>query len=232
MIAGLDDAFAAVPRPQAIAACPCGNCGWADDVGVLLGKPRARLTAGELMFYAGAVLNTVGGAQDFRYFAPRILGLVLSGEMSHPGIQLVFVKLREARWWSWPEAAFLAELFDAVWAEVLEGDDSADTAGSVLCALAGATDSVAGRLAAWSVLGTPAGIRHLHDFAVGEVHRSGGRLVPRDAFWNADSAAYAEVVDWLNGGSALAAIEAAFERTVDDELLDLLVAAHEALSGP
>lgn len=149
VVAALDDAFAAAPRPTAIDACPC--CIRAEEIAVLLNTPRRRLQADDLAGYGVDVMNTVGGAEDLRYFTPRLLELALAPDgMTWPDMELLFIKLGRANWWSWPEATILQELMDALWTDVLTHHPSWAGTGEVLCSLGSAQASIAHRLHAWS----------------------------------------------------------------------------------
>src|SRR5258705_7533660 len=69
VLADLDDAFALAPRPTRIESCPC--CTTAEEITVLLSKPRKLLSANELQHYAASSMTTIGSAQDLRYFTPE-----------------------------------------------------------------------------------------------------------------------------------------------------------------
>ena len=88
VVAALDGAFAAVPRPTGIDACSC--CMWAEEIAVLLNTPRRRLQADDLAGYGVHVMNTVGGAEDLRYFTPRLLELALAPDgMTWPDMEVL-----------------------------------------------------------------------------------------------------------------------------------------------
>jgi hypothetical protein len=71
VLADLDDAFALAPWRTRIESCPC--CTTAEEIAVLLSKPRKLLSANKLQGYAASSMTTIGSAQDLRYFTPRIL---------------------------------------------------------------------------------------------------------------------------------------------------------------
>ncbi|MER7752264.1 hypothetical protein [Kitasatospora sp. NPDC097643] len=237
LIDGLVPAFAAAPRPTRIDACPCGNCGWQDTVETLLRTPLTRLGPDELGRYAFSVLNTVGSAEDLRYFAPRILHLSLTDELLLPDLELIADALARARWRSWPEAPYLHKLFDALWADVLHNTTEWWDAEAVLCALGAAELRIDGHLAAWARLDTPPAVERLHDLVRTRLHLSrDGLLRPQNAYWQQDGPAYRTLLDWLNADgphTAAAAVEAAFARataTTGPDLLEQLVAVHDVLT--
>ncbi|MER7845835.1 hypothetical protein ABTZ03_18015 [Kitasatospora sp. NPDC096077] len=226
LIHGLPAAFAAAPRPTALDACPC--CTRPAELSVLLHTPRERLTADELTYYATSVLNTVGSPADFRYFAPRILQLALTTELTVPDLELVGNKLARAGWQEWPEAGYLRRLLDALWVDVLHNADEWWDAEAVLCALAAAGDrapaAFTGRLAEWELLVTPVAVERLYEFAV-----SGG-LEPQNAFWDRQGAPYQAFVDWLRGPGLQLAVESAILRVDDPTQLEQLITVHDILT--
>ncbi|MFD0360007.1 hypothetical protein ACFQZZ_00900 [Nocardia sp. GCM10030253] len=227
VLAELDAAFARAPRPSRIDACSC--CTTAEVVAVLLSTPRKLLSASDLQEYATSSMMTMGSAADLRYFTPRILELCHTGEMTWPDIEIVYDHMRRADWKSWPEAGIVAELMDALWADVLTEYPSNEDPAELLCALGSAMGSVTAYLVSWSLLGTGAAIRNLRDFLVDDVALRHGRLVPKNAFWDSNDYPYNEVARWLTDGGARQAVEQAFARTTDAELMELLVESHDVL---
>jgi hypothetical protein len=228
VVAALDGAFATVPRPTDISTCPC--CLWPEEAAVMLSKPRQQLQVDDLVSYGVNVMNTVGSAEDFRYFAPRLLelSLIIDG-MDWPDLELTFIKLARANWQSWPEAAILAELMDALWADILTQDPSWLDTGTLLCALGSAQPSIAHRLHTWSALDSAASIANLHEFVTTQTDIREGRLVARNAYWDTTSATYAELSSWLSDGPAAAAVEAAIASHTSEQVLTHLAAIHNRL---
>ncbi|MFE3873105.1 hypothetical protein ACFXPX_01755 [Kitasatospora sp. NPDC059146] len=144
LVTGLPEAFSTAPRPSRIDACPC--CASRAGLDRLLRTPRAQLTPEELGPYAASVLNTVGSPADLRYFAPRILQLVLTGELAWPDVPLVCRKLAQAGWQDWPEAPYLRRLLDALWPDVLHDARQCGDTEAVLSGLGAADpDGTGGR---------------------------------------------------------------------------------------
>ncbi|MFB7905786.1 hypothetical protein ACFC1T_05120 [Kitasatospora sp. NPDC056076] len=93
------------------------------------------------------MLNTVGSPADLRYFAPRILQLVLTGELAWPDVPLVCRKLAQAGWQDWPEAPYLRRLLDALWPDVLHDARKCGDTEAVLSGLGAADpDGTGGRV--------------------------------------------------------------------------------------
>ncbi|MER7767460.1 hypothetical protein [Kitasatospora sp. NPDC096140] len=220
LLAGLPAAFAAAPRPGRIDACPC--CTPQAALDTLLRTPRERLGPDELTRYATSVLNTVGSPADLRYFTPRILRLLLTGELLLPDLEPFCGKLDRAAWRDWPEAPYLGELLDALWTDVLTGPEWWD-AEAVLCALTAADPgSVDRRLAEWARLATPTAVERLHEFLlVGPG--------PRNAFWDRTSPSYRAFTAWLRGPVLLDAVADAFDRTEEPAHLEQLATVHDIL---
>ncbi|MFD8754485.1 hypothetical protein ACFV0O_26370 [Kitasatospora sp. NPDC059577] len=221
LVDGLPDAFAAAPRPTVIDACPC--CTPQVAIDTLLRTPRERLGPEDLTRYAASVLNTVGSPADLRYFTPRILQLLLAGELTLPDLEPFCLKLARAGWSDWPEAPYLRQLLDALWSDVLTGPAWWD-AEAVLCALAAADPAgTDGRLAAWERLATATAVDRLHEFLLD----SGGR--PRNAFWDRGGAAHLAFTAWLRGPALRRAVEEAIDRTDGSGPLEQLFTVHDVL---
>ncbi|GAA2738933.1 hypothetical protein [Actinocorallia aurantiaca] len=228
VVAALDGAFAAAPRPTNIDACSC--CIRAEEIAVLLNTPRQRLQVDDLVAYGVHVMNTVGGTEDLRYFAPRLLELSLTPDgMTWPDLELIFIKLGQANWWSWPEAMILKELMDALWIDVLTHDPSWVGTGELLCSLGSAQPSIAHRLHDWSALRTAAAIANLHEFLTTETEIKDRRLVAQNAYWDTASTTYTELSTWLNDGPALAAVEAAIAAHTSEAVQAQLTAIRDRL---
>ncbi|MFJ8622920.1 hypothetical protein ACIRD3_08730 [Kitasatospora sp. NPDC093550] len=222
LITGLPDAFAAAPRPARVEGCPCCTSPAGPDA--LLRTPRERLGPEELAHYAGAVLDTVGSPADLRYFAPRILQLLLTGELACPELESFCLKLARASWQDWPEAPYLRRLFHALWQDVLGDGEEWWDAEAVLCAVAAADPAtVEPALAEWARLATPTAVERLHEFLL----HSGTE--PRNAFWDRRAPGYRAFTDWLCDPVLLAAVEEAVHRTENPAHLEQLFTVHAVL---
>jgi len=98
--------FSAYPH-RAIQGCPC--CTTREDERALALAPLAELTHADLETFARKALTTMGDADDFRHFLPRILELSLEPS-AHLGFhhEVIGGKLVYAGWGAWPEAEQVA----------------------------------------------------------------------------------------------------------------------------
>lgn len=227
-------AFADVPHPRDLDGCPC--CVGPDEGRPLLTRPLRTLAAAALARYAAKALSTWGGPEDFRYFAPRLLELAADDAFGRPDAEVVFIKLGQAGWRDWPHpqhdavAAFLA----AFWTRTLAAFPARPSAATALCALAGADADMGPFLDEWgSALASEPALRHLHTFVTEElIWRRGRPARLGNAFWDASSSPYQQVIAWLTGGPAAAAVGAAFARVEDETALGLLVEIEAGLGRP
>ncbi|MBC6456988.1 hypothetical protein [Actinomadura sp. HBU206391] len=222
-------AFADVRRPARVEGCPC--CVEPDADRPLLTRPLRALTAQDLSRYGAKALNTWGGADDFRYFAPRLLELSTAGDLDWPDIEIVFGKLAQAGWPQWPQRRAIEEFMAAFWSDTLARHPRRPRIDAVLCALGCAGADLAVRLTEWEELAGEPPVRHLHELATSELTWSRGRPRLRNAFWDTTGPQYREVIDWLTGGAAAAAVSAAFARADSEERLGLLAEIDQALAG-
>jgi hypothetical protein len=221
-------AFARVRRPARVTGCP--HCVAPEEDRPLLTRPLRSLTPGDLGRYAAKALATWGDEEDFRYFLPRLLDCARSGAFAYPDPQVVFGKLTRAGWRDWAagERSAIEALLTAWWSDTLARHPSEPEAGTVLCCLGATGVDLDPYLDRWGRLESAEEVRHLHSFVMSDVRWAGGpRLV--DAFWDRKSAAYGQVVTWLTGGRAAAAVEAAFAAETREDVLELLDAIHPAL---
>lgn len=231
MVERLYAAFADVRRPGRIVGCPC--CVGPDDDVPLLNRPLRDLTADDLSTYGAHALSTWGDAGDLHYFAPRLLELSAADAFVWPDIEIVFGKLAVAGWHEWPQRQVVADFLTEFWSQTLSRHPARPRIGTVLCALGCAMAELAGPLGDWAdllrELSEPA-IRHLHELATEELAWPKGRPHLGNAFWDTTSAPYRQVMGWLTGGAAAAAVSIAFARTDSEELLELLAETEEAIT--
>ncbi|GLZ14945.1 hypothetical protein Acsp04_51800 [Actinomadura sp. NBRC 104425] len=229
-VEGLYAAFADVPRPRAVAGCPC--CVAPDEDRALLARPLRELGAADLRRYAAKAMTTWGAEEEFRYFAPRLLELAADDAFVWPSVEIVFGKLGMVPWTQWPQRAALEEFLAAFWARTLASHPSRPDAGTALCALTLAVSDVAPYLSGWERLDTGAAVRQLHDFTADGLRWRGGRVRLTNAEWDTNVPAYRQVVAWLTEGPALRAVQAAFERLDDEPTLELLLEIEYSLPSP
>lgn len=211
-------AFAEVPRPADLPGCSC--CVLPDEGRPLLQRPLRGLDADDLSSYAAKALNTWAGPEEFRYFAPRVLELAADNAFLFPDPEIVFGKLAQAGWRDWPQRDAVAAFLSAYWTWALSCFPGVDTA---LCALAATDADISPYLDEWGHLASERSLRNLREFAAEELTWRHGRPRLRNAFWDVSSRPYRQVIDWLTGGPAAAAVAAAFARTGDEAALHLLV---------
>ncbi len=223
-VEGLYAAFGHVRRPSRVAGCP--HCVAPDEDRTLLDRPLRSLTHRDLARYAVKALSTWGGAEEFRYFVPRLLEL--ADVLDLPPV--LFGKFRDAGWLGWPadERAAVEAFLAAWWADTLDRFPAEPDAAEILCCVGRAGADPWPYLERWGELTGVAAVRHLHAFVLyGVEWTRGPRLA--DAFWDRGSAAHVRVVEWLTGGRAAAAVEAAFAAETREDVLELLDQIHPAL---
>ncbi|MFD4355287.1 hypothetical protein ACFWPX_22215 [Nocardia sp. NPDC058518] len=223
----LDDAFAPVGPPAAIEACPC--CRNPADYAVLLSTPRHQLTGTELGSFAFRALNTVGSVADLRYLTGRILQLLHTHDPQMPDMEVVYSKLRQAGWDSWPQADAVAEVVDALWRSTFAAANPGPGIAVVVCVVGAAESTIAARLVEWALLDSAPAVRNLHELVIHGCRIEDGRLIPTNSYWDHGWMPFGELVDWLSNGPATDAVVAAFDRTEDLDLLELLAEAYDVL---
>ncbi|WP_344589522.1 hypothetical protein [Actinomadura vinacea] len=198
-----------------------------DEDRVLLGRPVRELEPEVLARYAAKALSTWGGVAEFRYFLPRLLECAAADAFVYPDPPVVFGKLAKAGWTEWDaeERGAIEVFLSEWWDRTLERFPSRPAVGTVLCSLGCTGIGVGSFLERWERLASDEAIRHLHEFVLHEV---GWGPQPRlvDAYWGRDGR---EVVGWLTGGRAVAAVEAAFAREDREYVLRLLDEVHTTL---
>ena len=100
-VANVYRAFEDVPRPAVIEGCPC--CLEAGEIDILLSRPLRELSPTDLSDYASSVLLTVGSTEDFLYFLPRILEIVVREPGWCPDAETVARAIRDGGFHLWPE---------------------------------------------------------------------------------------------------------------------------------
>jgi hypothetical protein len=219
-------AFGDVPRPQRIEGCP--HCVGPDEDLPLVSRPLRELSAEDLSRYAFKAMSTWGTEADFRYFAPRVLDLTASDAMAWPGFEIVCGKLDRAGLHTWTQRPAVEEFLRDFWTATLHRFPASPPISEVMEGIATVTRDISPYLAEWEWLDTAACIRHLHEAAESELRslRPGWRLAATGAV--TESAG--RLRQWLTAGAAADAVIARALQTDDEELLDQLTQAHDALS--
>jgi hypothetical protein len=225
-------AFASCPKPGRLAGCPhCRPSG--SDCALLRGEV-GELTADTLDPYLTTAVSTCGTADDFRYFAPRILALAVTEQLTDSSLEIVLGKFRLAGWRQWPagQRAAAEALLGYYWARSLAAHPGPRPIDEVLCALGNALDDLRPLLDRWvDRAAAPAAACHLRDFVAGAVTEARTRRRLRNAFWSGRPQQQAQVLDWLLSADLRRAVEAAFYRAQGTPAADPLAEAHEFL-GP
>jgi hypothetical protein len=93
-------AFADVPKPRQIDACP--HCINEEEIRTLLDTPLRKLSPDELSPYASSVFLTAGSEADFFYFLPRILEIETIGATWYPCPELIGRAIGTSQPKAWP----------------------------------------------------------------------------------------------------------------------------------
>lgn len=134
-IENLYSAFAKVPAPRWIEACPC--CLNDKEIEHLVSAPRRQLSPDDLSAYASKAFLTVGAAEDYLYFLPRILEISATDDRWWPSPEVIGKGIREANPPEWP--AHRVEALTSFNAAIIETAISAKAYDSLdpwLCAIA------------------------------------------------------------------------------------------------
>lgn len=151
----------------------CPHCVSDRDHARLYSRPLRSLTGDDLGRYASKAMTTWGDEHDFRHFLPRILELVVSGNLGTL-VEIVLGKLAYANWSTWPgrEQAVLRTFLRLRWraglsqdaAEGLDPDPSQFDADAWLCGVALAGEEIAPYIEAWQREGATKTIGHVAAF--------------------------------------------------------------------
>ncbi|MES2505924.1 MAG: hypothetical protein V4599_04420 [Verrucomicrobiota bacterium] len=135
-ISQLYEAFADVPKPMDIDACPC--CVDSKNLCTLTSLPLRDIPADDLGPYAASAFLTVGDVPDYLYFLPRILECSARLEFWWPDPEVTGRAIANTHPAEWPaprRAAFHQFLSSQV-SHLLEQADSGSELDSWLCAIA------------------------------------------------------------------------------------------------
>lgn len=115
--------FANVARPKRVDACPC--CLDSKEISTLLSKDLREITPPELSGYASSVFLTVGSEEDFAYFLPRILEILVTDESWWPDPEVVGRAIGTYTWkrFTGAEQAVLAHFFDTVLEDLVSASE-------------------------------------------------------------------------------------------------------------
>jgi hypothetical protein len=184
-------AFADVPKPRVIDGCPC--CIDGKHVDVLLATPLREIHSEDLSPYAFSAFLTVGGAEDYPYFLPRILELSATDDAAMPDIEVTGRAIGSCDPNSWPPARkeALRDCLFAVIADVLQCG-AFEKLDDWICAIARMGFEVGPHLE--QIEGVPAAV--LAYFEFNEDCLPQNKLC--NAFWELPSASHDEIVRWFH----------------------------------
>ena len=192
--------FGSYPLRDRIDSCPC--CRGPRETRHLHTKLLRDLTAEDLGLYAFRAMTTVGDADDFRHFLPRIFELLLCAEFPVDK-EVVLSKLTYAKWTEWPTGeieavrAYLTELW--IWARRQPPDPYPYVPaeiGSWLCAIARAEQDIEPYLEAWTDDRVPAAQGNFVRFIADEREALEEADSP-GAFWEDATAQWQQVKGWV-----------------------------------
>lgn len=112
-------AFADVPKPDSIGACPC--CIDGETLDRLVTVPLREVSDDDLAPYASSAFLTAGGVEDYLYFLPRILEVTIVNDTWWPDIEVTGRAIRETKpiEWPGPRREAVQKLFEAVFESFL-----------------------------------------------------------------------------------------------------------------
>ena len=190
------------PRPSSIVACPC--CNTPERVGRLLGRPREPITADEITFYALKAVTTIGGPDEFRYFWPRLVELLVSGQLAVDP-EVVFGKVQSAdhERWQRRELEALKSLASALGRELGSEELEPSQVDSWVCSIGLLSEGL------WDIAEflrpladpTPAArenLRGLIEWNTSSIAKT--RL--SNAFWSKAPVSASRVLEWLSSDPA------------------------------
>ncbi|MEV0459573.1 hypothetical protein [Catellatospora methionotrophica] len=157
----LYEVMARHPRPGSIAFCD--HCVSHEENARLLRVPLRQLTADDLDRYAWKSMSTWGDEADFRHFLPRLLDLVVTGQLDYLSGPDRLIQKTTVSGLSAEESAVVRRLLDAWWAVTLTRHPAPHTAYTVLEALSAAVDDPAPYLAVFEQANGQAHAQHLAD---------------------------------------------------------------------
>jgi hypothetical protein len=97
----LYDVFAKYSRPLTIKCCPCG-CTKPDATNHLVAVPLREIPFADMLDYCFSAITTQGSVDDFKYLLPRLMQGI-SEEPCGCNPEILFGKLRIAKWLKWPD---------------------------------------------------------------------------------------------------------------------------------
>jgi hypothetical protein len=123
-------AFADVEKPKRVEGCPC--CMTADEYEALTAKSLRKLNSTELSEYAADVMLTMGTAEDYQYFLPRILELTIEDDvewMASAEITAEKIAMAGFKQWNERKQSSITQLWLAVIRDIATSDSDPELLG-------------------------------------------------------------------------------------------------------
>lgn len=214
------EAFAREPRPTRWRAAPHR------DGDALLRQltavPLAELSDEAIGPYAGWAITTVGSAQDYRYFLPRILALAATGSGWIGADPPVIVgRLKMSQWESWAAAQrdAVLNLFEtASHSSLAGGGDGWMDIENWLCGLAHLDRPLEPFLLAWAEADSVEAALQLSRFVRGDAKRLARGDIIASGFWDGvDISVRQQVSAWLLSAQVRHRLEVALETVAEED---------------
>lgn len=188
----------------------------------LTSKALRVLGADDLGPYSGWAMTTVGSADDYRHFLPRILELAAdNGAYSGFDPAVIADKLKYAGWTDWPveQQAAVRGVFEAVFRRGMELHPDVDvSAAAWLCGCACLDHPLEGLLTAWRLSSSPDAALQLAWFVMTKADGAGADGAPAGAFWEeVDPELRQAIGAWLRSRATCEQLMAAYDRVLPED---------------
>jgi len=201
--------FAVYPKPERIDYCPCG-CTQLAEVEPLLARPLRELRFDDLGNYSFSAMTTQGNVNDFRYLLPRLFDGVVNEPFGY-NCEILFGKLKLAKWFDWPvaEIAAIQTFLHTLWQTALQTFPLQDRfpaffeIGTVVASIAVTGERLDSYLLTWDKTQTMEANKHLIQMVTlyGTGFSADGNF--RAAFWANVQAQAQSLLNWLTQSSTL-----------------------------
>ncbi len=197
-------AFADIPKPRSIDACPC--CVEEKNLCNLLSVPLREISPDDLGSYASSAFLTAGDVPDYLYFLPRILEISVTTDYWWPDPEVTGRAVNNTLPLTWQESRLdaLLDLFRCLIDQLLLSENSGPDLDSWICGIARMGLDVRPYLAQ---------IELSPDHVTAYYEENSKRLAQRklsNSFWERPNAGYDQVVDWFGTESVGDIILAAY----------------------
>ncbi len=221
--AAFERLYEAFARYAAVPMYGCPHCFSEADHARLRGKPLRELQPEDLDQYAFKAISTWGDTENFRYFLPRMLELLVRHGDAEGGwltTEQVFEKLDYAGWRAWPvrDRDAIAAFFDGLWPHVLEHFPHPFGADACLYGLVQTHDDLGRQLAAWRITQSRPAARHFAQFMADHpIYFSPRYGLRPSGLGGQDRPAVEQLVHWLLDPVRRSEAEEAFFAFCDNE---------------